>query len=359
MNLEVDLTGSDLPTPPPVPAVLTDVAQLTGTQKAAILLLRLGPEQAAPLLRSLSRKEIAAVVAEVARLGAVDGRVAKQVVDEFLGLATGVGDRPLPVGDVKTARELLEESLGDRVAYEVLRDVNKSAPEVPFQFLHGIEPEIIAEYLQQEHAQTIALVLTNLTVDLAAGILTALPPQQLSEVGVRIGTLDRVTATTLEAVERGLQRRMAPLLDNVLAPGTGGVEALVELLNKVDKDAEQAIYGALEEYDPKLAETVRNKLFIFDDLVLLDDRQMQLVLRQVDASKLPVALKGVKEEVKNRILDNLSTRARENLLEEIELLGQIRRSDALQSQNEILDVIRSLEEAGEIVINRGGDDYVV
>lgn len=341
------------------PTTITHPSQLTGTQKAAILLLRLGAEQAAPLLRNLQRKEISAIVAELARLGAVEGRLANQVVDEFLGLATGAGDRPLPVGDVKMARLMLEESLGDRAAYEVLRDVNKTAPEVPFQFLHGLEPGIVAEYLKDEHPQTIALVLTNLTMDFAASILTALPKPVLTEVGVRVGTLDRVTSTTLEAVERGLQKRMAPILENTLAPGTGGIDTLVELLNKVDKDAEQAIYEALEQYDQKLAETVRGKMFIFDDLVLLDDRQMQLVLRHVDAAKLPLALKGVKDDVKNRIFDNLSSRAKENLLDEIDLLGQVRVADVLGAQNEILDVIRNLEEAGELVINRGGGDYVV
>jgi flagellar motor switch protein FliG len=347
-------------TPPDTgPALVTHASQLTGTQKAAILLLRLGAEQAAPLLRNLQRKEISAIVAELARLGAVDARVANDVVDEFLGIATGAGDRPLPVGDVKMARLLLEESLGDRAAYEVLRDVNKTAPEVPFQFLHGLEAGIVAEYLKSEHPQTIALVLTNLTMDFAAAILTALPKDVLTQVGVRVGTLERVTATTLEAVERGLQKRMAPILENTLAPGTGGIDTLVELLNKVDKDAESAIYAALEAHDQKLAETVRGKMFIFDDLVLLDDRQMQLVLRHLDAARLPLALKGVKDDVKARIFDNLSTRARENLLEEIDLLGQVRVSDVTAAQNEILDVIRNLEEAGELVINRGGGDYVI
>jgi flagellar motor switch protein FliG len=349
---------------PPALAALPEAGErrrlfsLSGNQKAAPVLLWLGAERSAPLLRTMSRREVSAVIGELAKLGTVDAVTANEVLDEFLNMATGVGDQPLPRGDVKTARLLLEESLGDRAAYEVLRDVNKSAPEVPFQFLHGLEPGIVASFLKDEHPQTIALVLTNLTMDYGVDVLSALPTPLLTQVAVRVGTLDRVTSTALEAVERGLKKRMAPILENTLAPGTGGVDTLVELLTKLDKDAETAVYSALEEYDAHLAVIVRGKMFIFDDLVLLDDRQMQLALRQIDAAKLPLALKGVKDEVKSRVLDNLSSRARENLLDEIELLGQVRLSDVTAAQNEILDAVRALEESGEIVIDRGGGDYV-
>jgi flagellar motor switch protein FliG len=353
------MTLQPLAQPLAAAAGAVDGRHLTGAQKAAILLLRLGAERAAPLLRTLQRSEVSAIMTELARLGAIDGRLADSVVDEFLGLASGAGDRPLPIGDVRMARLLLSESLGDRAAFEVLREVDGSSSEIPFQFLQGLEPAAIAANLADEHPQTIALVLTNLTMDVAAAVLTCLPAEVLSEVGLRVGTLDRVTATTLDAVERALRRRMAPVLQTTFAPGVGGVETLVELLTKVDPEAGEAIYQALEAHDPALALAVRSKMFTVNDLVLLDDRQMQLLLRHVEASKLPLALKGVREDVKSRVFDNLSSRARDNLVDEMDLLGQVRLADVAAAQEEVLEVVRTLEASGELVVNRGGGDYVV
>ena len=344
--------------PLPAPAGHPGLAQLTGVQKAAILLLRLGNEQAGLLLRKLARSEVAAIMAELSRLGSIDPQLADAVVEDFLGLAVGGDTRPLMPGDVRTARELLSKSLGDRVAYEVLRDLDRTTNEAPFQFLQGLEPGTVADNIREEHPQTIALVLTHLDVDFAAAILSALPPDILADVGVRVGTLHRVTSSALEAVEHALRARLAPLLQTTFAPGVGGVDTLVEILTKLDKDAEQAIANALDDFDPELAKVVRGRMFTFDDLVLLADRQMQLLLRHVDSSKLPLALKGVRDEVKDRILNNLSSRARENLLDEIDLLGQVRISDVQAAQAEVLEIVRNLEASGELVINRGGGDFV-
>lgn len=333
---------------------------LSGPQKAAVLLLRLGAERAAPLLRTLQRSEVSAIMAELAQLGAIDGRLADTVVDEFLTLASGAGDRPLPIGDVRMARLLLSQSLGDRAAFEVLREVDRSSSsEIPFQFLEGLEPATIADALAGEHPQTIALVLTHLAMDVAAAVLGCLPVELLSDVAVRVGTLDRVTAPTLAAVERALRRSMAPVLQTTFAPGAGGVDTLVQLLTKVQPEASEAIYAALETHDPSLAGQVRAKMFTFNDLALLDDRQMQLLLRHVEGSKLPMALKGVRDDVKARVFDNLSSRARENLVDEIDLLGQVRLADVAAAQEEVLEVVRTLEASGELVVNRGGGDYVV
>jgi flagellar motor switch protein FliG len=359
MSLE-PLGPATLPAPLPPAAPGVGTRPLTGTQKAAVLLLRLGAERAAPLLRTLHRSEVSAIMAELAQLGAIDGDLADTVVDEFVGLAAGAGDRPLPIGNVRTARQLLSQSLGDRAAFEVLREVDRSSSsEIPFQFLQGLEPSTIADGLAGEHPQTIALVLTHLTMDVAAEVLGCLPAQLLSEVGVRIGTLDRVTAPTLAAVERALRVRMAPVLQTTYAPGAGGIETLVELLTKVDGEAEEAIHAALEAHDPALADRVRAKMFTFGDLALLDDRQMQLLLRHVEASKLPLALKGVRDDVRSRVFDNLSSRARDNLVDEMDILGQVRLSDVTAAQEEILEVVRTLEASGELVVNRGGGDYVV
>jgi flagellar motor switch protein FliG len=221
-----------------------------------------------------------------------------------------------------------------------------------------LEPEIIAENLAGEQPQTIALVLSHLTPAQSAEIVSFLPPEAVVEIGFRLGKMDRVTSDALEAVEEGLKVRFAGVLENKFLDVTGGIDSLVELLTLADKGVEDVIMAGLAEQDADLAAEVRAKMFVFADLQLLDDRQMQVVLRNVDASRLPLALKGVADVVANKLLNNLSSRARENLLDEIELLGSVRMTDVEEAQNEILESVRGLEESGEIVINRGGNDFV-
>jgi flagellar motor switch protein FliG len=332
-----------------------DLSTIPPRRKAAIVLLRLGSEGAGPLLRSLRRSELTAVVQEVSSLGRIEVEVADACLKEFLQATEG---EALPTGDHELAFEYLQSTFGERTAREVMGELDGSAPNIPFQFLDNLEPEIIAENLAGEQPQTIALVLSHLTPAQSAEIVSFLPPEAVVEIGFRLGKMDRVTSDALEAVEEGLKVRFAGVLENKFLDVTGGIDSLVELLTLADKGVEDVIMAGLAEQDADLAAEVRAKMFVFADLQLLDDRQMQVVLRNVDASRLPLALKGVADVVANKLLNNLSSRARENLLDEIELLGSVRMTDVEEAQNEILESVRGLEESGEIVINRGGNDFV-
>jgi flagellar motor switch protein FliG len=334
---------------------MIDLTTVSSRRKAAILLLRLGPEHAAPLLRSLRRVELNALVSEVASLGRVDLETADQVLKEFLETAEG---EALPPGDTETAFLYLESTFGERTAREVMGELSGDTTSIPFQFLDNLEPEVIAENLAGEQPQTIALVLSHLTPEQSAAIIAHLPSETVVQVGFRLGMMDRVTSDALEAVENGLRHRFSAVLENKLLEATGGIESLVELLTLAAKPVEEMIMGGLAEVDAELAAEVRAKMFVFADLQLLDDRQMQSVLRTVDASRLPLALKGTADVVRDKVLNNLSSRARENLLDEMELLGSVRMTDVEEAQNEVLESVRALEESGDLVINRGGNDFV-
>ncbi len=334
---------------------MIDTSSLSARKKAAILMLRLGTEHAAPLLRSLRRSELAAIVQEVASLGRVDVETADAILREFVETAEG---EALPAGDDDTAFQYLESTFGERTAREVMGELSGESNAIPFQFLDNLEPEVIAENLEGEQPQTIALVLSHLTPEQSAGIIAHLPSETVVQVGFRLGMMERVTADALEAVENGLRHRFSAVLENKLLEATGGIDSLVELLTLADKPVEEMIMGGLAEVDADLAAEVRAKMFVFADLQLLDDRQMQTVLRTVDASRLPLALKGVADIVRDKVLNNMSTRARENLLDEMELLGSVRMTDVEEAQNEVLESVRALEESGDLVINRGGNDFV-
>lgn len=329
--------------------------KVSGVTRAAILILRLGIENAGPLLKHLQKDEIGAIVTELARLGQVDTEMGDAVLGDFVEQA---GRDVLPNGDVELAHALLLSTFGDRVAREIMSNIDDTAPAVPFQFLDRLEPADIAENLSSEHPQTIALILSHLTPDQAANIIGHLPDELVPAVGLRLGTLDRVAADTLQAVEIGLRRRFETILEDRFLDATGGVDSLVEVLQLVQKPVEESILDRLAEVDSDLANEVRAKMFVFADLTLLEDRQMQMVLRYVDANRLPLALKGVDERVKDKILRNLSSRAQENLNDEIALLGSVRMADVEEAQTEVLDVVRKLEETGELIINRGGNDFV-
>ena len=332
-----------------------DTSRLSHRQKAAIVLLRLGAERSGPLLRGLRRSELSLIAEEVSGLGRIDVEVADAVLREFVEAAQG---EVLPPGDYELAYGYLESTFGERTAREVMGELDGSAPNIPFQFLDTLEPETIAENLVGEQPQTIALVLSHLRPSQTAEIISFMPSETVVQVGLRLGKMDRVTSNALQAVEKGLRERFAPVLENKYLSATGGIESLVEVITLADKQVEEVIMNGLADVDADLAAEIRKKMFIFADLQLLEDRQMQLVLRNVDATRLPLALKGVAQVVKDKILNNLSSRARENLLDEIELLGSVRMADVEEAQEEILDSVRQLEESGEIVINRGGSDFV-
>ena len=335
---------------------MTSAMSTDGARKAAILMLRLGVERAGPLLRKLSADEVSAIVAEMAKLGPVSSNVANSVYDEFARVASS-GDKPLPVGDVDLARQMLETNFGDRAAREVLSKIDGIASSVPFQYIDALDPEVVADHLRAEHAQVAAAVLSHLGADEAAKVLNALPEDLLADVGVRLGRMEKVASAAVDALEAGLKTKMAPVLERRFREAGGG-PILVGLLNRMDAESTDAIFAALDSSDPELAKEVRTLLFVFDDLTLLTDRQVQRLLRDVDTQVIPMALKGASLVVRDHILDNMSSRARENMLDEMEVIGSVRMSDVEDAREQILDKVRELESSGELVINRGGGDYV-
>ncbi len=335
---------------------INDLAGLSGARKAAILILKLGIDKSGPLLRGLEQHEVAMVIRELASLGSVKMPVANSILKEFTELATG--DKPLPIADVELAKEFLVTNLGKRRAREILSQLDETAPSVPFQFLDALDPEVIALHLAMEHPQTIALVISHLSPDFASAILDSIDEGLVAEIGVRLATLDQVTSTSLARVEAGVRERLSPVLENRFLEITGGTDTLVELLTRLDKTLQEKVIEGLNSVDPELGKEVKNKLFVFDDIRILDDRQIQMVLRNVDANRLPMALKGVDLIVRDLFLNNLSSRARENLVDEMGLMGSVRIAEVEEAQAEILAVVTGLEESGELVINRGGADFV-
>ena len=334
---------------------MKELKELSPRRKAAIILLRLGSETSGPLLKELRRPELQSVMEEVSRLGRVDIALADAVLKEFLVEAEGEALAP---GDEELAYDYLESTFGKRMAREILGELSGVSVHIPFQFLDELDADVIAENLSTEHPQTIALVLSHLTPENSAAILTHLPDEVKVQVGIRLGTMDKVPADAMAAVETGLRARLSTLLESQRHEITGGVDSLVDLLTVADKSLEETVLGGMSDQAAELAAQVKAKLFTFADVELIEDRQMQLVLRNVDAGRLPLALKGTADIVRDKFLNNLSSRARENLLDELELLGSVRMADVEEAQAEILEVIRGLEETGELVINRGGGDFV-
>jgi flagellar motor switch protein FliG len=231
--------------------------------------------------------------------------------------------------------------------------------ETPFEFLRRADAREILSFLGEEHPQTVALVLAHLNADQAAVVISGLPEEQQGEVALRIATMDRTSPEVINQVEGIMKRKASQLLGNNEMAVAGGLQPLIDILNRSDRATEKLILDNLERQSPQLAEEVRSRMFVFEDIVTLDDRSIQMVLREVDTKALALALKGVRDEVRDKILHNMSSRAAENLGEEIELLGPTRLKAIEESQSAIVRVIRKLEETGQIVIARGSEEFVV
>jgi flagellar motor switch protein FliG len=329
----------------------------TGVQKAAILVMQIGRERAAPLLRSLREQEVSEIMAEVARLQNLEADEIAEVLNEFK--ETFIARAHVAQGGYDTARELLEASFGSQKADEILDNLGVTMVAAPFEFLRRADTRQVLSYLQDEHPQTIALVLAHMNADAAAMVLSALPEEQQREVALRIAKMDRTSPEVIEQVEAILERKLSTVIQQSDFAQAGGLETLVDILNSSDRATERLILEGLESQDAELADEVRNRMFVFEDITTLDDRAVQLVLRSVDAKELAVALKGVDQKVRDKVLKNMSERAAANLSEEIQLLGPVKLKTVEEAQNSIVRVIRTLEEAGQIDMARGGDELVV
>jgi flagellar motor switch protein FliG len=333
-------------------------ALLSGTQKAALILVQLGKEQAARVMAQLDESEIEEITTEIARLERVDARLADQVIEEFYEASVGGGGFSAR-GGLTLAQQLLEASVGSDRAAGLLERLASTLQGQPFEFLQYADARQVVGLLTGEHPQTIALVMAHLRAEHASAIMTGLAPAVQADVAHRIALMERASPDVVAVVAENLQRKASAVLTPTETSAIGGVQPLVEIINRADPTTEKAILEGLEQLDHALAEEVRSRMFVFSDITLLEDRAVQLVLRGVEMSSLATALKGASDEVKDKILTNLSERARENLVEEIDLLGPTRLSVVEEARASVVQTIRKLEESGQIVIRREGEDEYV
>jgi flagellar motor switch protein FliG len=329
-----------------------------GVRKVAILLVQLGQERAAKLLSYLSDSEVEAVSAEIAQLEALGADETEAVLTEFRHLATAQMD--VLRGGPEFARALLEQSLGPERASSIMDQLAASAMKLPFQFLQRADPRQLVSFIAGEHPQVIAVVLAHLSSEKATMVLSALEPELQADVAHRIAVMDRSNPDLLTALEQRLERKMSSVLQPAELATIGGVDPLIQIINRADRATERLIVEGLQERDPELAEEIKSRMFMFEDITLLEDRDMQLVLRQVDNSDLAMALKGVADEVRAKVTTNMSERAATTLLEDIDLLGPVLLRQVEEAQQKVILTIRRLEDAGEIQLRRGADEeYVV
>jgi flagellar motor switch protein FliG len=326
---------------------------LTGRQKAAVFLITIGTTRAAEVLKFLSEREIEALSAEMASLWRVKAETADAVVQELAERFDSQNE--FAMGGPEFAREVLEHLLGATRAEEILGQITAQAELRPFDFLRRTPPEQIATFLADEAPQTIALVVASLHSTLGAKVLAGLAPDIQANVAMRIATMEDTNPGVVEDVERGLRLKLSNVLTQEFSQA-GGVDSLAELLNRAGRSTERTVLEAIAETDGELADEIRQKLFTFDDIVVLSDRDIQLLLREVDQKDLGLALRGVSDEVKDTIFRNMSTRGSEMLQEDLDTGKPQRRSVVEEAQSRIVGAIRRLEDAGAITIGRGGED---
>lgn len=332
-------------------------AQMSGAEKAAILLLRLGSEHSAKVLQLLGEDDVTLIVEQIMKAGSVRREDTDAALDEFATMI--VANDGTSTGGEGTAKAILEASIGEVKANHIMSRLKQSMLRPPFEFLHRADPRQVLNFLSGEHPQTIALVLAHMQPDQSSLVLSALPEELQRDVSVRIATLDQTSPDVLAQVEAQLERRLSSALKNQSdTRSADGVQTLIDILNRADHTTERSIFAGLELHNEELADEVRSRMFVFEDILTLDDRAIQLVLRNVDAKNLATALKGVRPEVKAKISKNMSERAAANLDEEIVLLGPVRMKTVEEAQSAIVRSIRALEESGQLVVSRGTDEFV-
>jgi len=332
------------------------IGDLNGVQKAAILLITLGPDKASNVFKHLKEDEIEQLTLEIANTRSVSQSLKEEVLDEFYEVC--LAQQYIAEGGIGYAKDLLEKALGAEKAMEVIGKLTASLQVRPFEFIRKIDASQILNFIQDEHPQTIALILSYLSTGQASTIISQLPQDKQADVAKRIAQMDRTSPDVIKEVERVLERKLSSLAnqDYTLA---GGVDAIVEILNTVDRGTEKHIMETLEIDEPELADEIRKKMFVFEDILTLDDRSIQRVLREVDNNELAVALKSANEEVQNAIFNNLSKRLATMIREDMDFMGPVRMKDVEEAQQKIVNIIRKLEDSGEIVTSRGGGDELV
>ena len=334
----------------------TNIGDLGGLQKAAILLIALGPEKSSQIFKHLKEEEIEELTLEIANTRNITPQIKEAVTSEFYQLC--LAQQYIAEGGIGYAKEVLEKALGEDKAVDVISRLTASLQVKPFEFVRKTDASQLLNFIQDEHPQTIALILSYLSPAQAALIISALPPDRQTDVAKRIAVMDRTSPDVIKEVENILESKLASLVNQDYTI-IGGVDAVVDILNTVDRGTEKHIMETLEVEEPDLADEIRKKMFVFEDILLLDDRSIQRVLRDVDNNDLAVSLKSSNEEVKSAIFNNLSKRLASMIQEDMEFMGPVRMKDVEEAQQKIVNIIRKLEDSGEIVISRGGGDEVI
>ena len=320
--------------------------EMDGVEKAAILLIALGPEKSAQIFKHLKEDEIEQLTLEIANTSSVSAQTKEMVLNEFY--------------EVCLAQQYIAEggiSYEDK-AKDVISKLTASLQVRPFEFVRKTDPSQLLNFIQDEHPQTIALILAYLPASMSSMVVSSLPPEKQADVARRIAQMDRTSPDVIKQVEKVLERKLSALVNQDYTI-VGGVDAIVEILNSVDRGTEKHIMETLEVEEPELADEIRKKMFVFEDILSLDDRAIQRVLRDVDNADLALALKGATEEVQNVILNNLSKRLAVMIREDMDFMGPVRMKDVEEAQQKIVNVIRKLEDSAEIVIARGGGDEII
>lgn len=331
-------------------------SEFSGIQKAAILLIALGPERSASIFKHLKEEEIEQLTLEIANTRSISPSTKEDVLNEFYEVC--LAQQYIAEGGIGYAKDLLEKALGVDKAKEVIGKLTASLQVRPFEFVRKTDASQLLNFIQDEHPQTIALILSYLSSGQSATIIGALSPDKQADVAKRIAQMDRTSPDVIKEVEKVLERKLASLVnqDYTIA---GGVDAIVEILNTVDRGTEKHIMETLEIEEPELADEIRRKMFVFEDILTLDDKSIQRVLREVDNNELAVALKSTSEEVQTVIFNNLSKRLASMIKEDMEFMGPVRLKDVEEAQQKIVNIIRKLEDSAEIIISRGGGDEIV
>ncbi len=329
---------------------------LTGRQKAAILLISLGPEVSAQIFKHLRDEEIEQLTLEIANVRKVDNAEKEAIMAEFHQIC--LAQEFISQGGISYAKEILEKALGSQKALDIINRLTATLQVRPFDFARKADPAQILNFIQNENSQTIALVLSYLQPEQASIILSSLPQEKQADVAKRIALMDSTSPEVISQVERVLEQKLSATVTQDYT-NAGGISSVVQILNGVDRGTERTILDSLEIQDPELAEEIKKRMFVFEDIVNIDNRSIQRIIRDIENADLQLALKVASEEVREAIFKNMSKRMAESFREEMEFMGPVRLRDVEEAQTRIVATIRRLEEAGEIIIARGGGDDII
>jgi len=330
--------------------------ELTGREKAAVLLIALGPENSARIFQHLTDEEIEELTLEIANMRTVTPEEKNKIIQDFYQIC--VAQEYISEGGIEYAKEVLEKALGGQKALDIVNRLTSYLQVRPFDFVRKADPNQILNFIQNEHPQTISLILAYLNPQQASVILSSLPPEKQAEVAKRIAVMDRTSPDIIKEVERVLEKKISSLVTHDYT-SAGGIQAIVNILNSVDRGTEKNIMETLEAEDTELAEEIKKRMFVIEDIMSLDNRSIQRFLREVENDVLAVALKGANDEVSDVIFNNMSKRLKEMITEDMQFMGPVRLRDVEEAQQKIVNTIRKLEDAGEIVISRGGGDEII